>query len=64
MKISGGETLLVTVGDEEKRWTISAVDSRVVKLFDEDGKYRQLPYASLQQMIAQGLVKVVEKPLQ
>lgn len=63
MRISGGETLLVTIGDEAERWTVSAVDSRVVKLFDENGNYRQMPYANLQEMVVQGHVKVLERPL-
>lgn len=60
MKVSGGETLIVTIGNEEKRWKVSSVDSRVVKLFEEDGRYRQMPYANLEEMIAQGYVRIDE----
>ncbi|MDD4600148.1 hypothetical protein SDC9_04044 [bioreactor metagenome] len=62
MKVSGGETLIVTLGNEERRWKVSAVDSRVVKLFEEDGKYRQMPYVNLEAMMSQGCVKVEKKP--
>lgn len=58
MKVSGGDILIVKIGTEEKHWKVSAVDSRVVKLFEEDGRYRQMPYSSLQEMIVQGYVRV------
>lgn len=58
MKVSGGDTLIVKIGSEEKRWKVSAVDNRVVKLFEEDGRYRQMPFSSLQEMIAQGYVRL------
>lgn len=63
MKIYGGETLIVKIGNEEQRWKVSSVDSRVVKLFEQDGRYRQMPYANLQEMINRGCVKVEKNPL-
>jgi hypothetical protein len=60
MELKGGDMLVVVAGKNRVRWKISAIDSRVVKIFAEDGQYMQMPYSTLRQMIKAGCVIVEE----
>lgn len=40
---------------------VSKVDGNVIKLFEEDGSYRQMPIRDLQKMVEQGFARI-EKP--
>ncbi|MBA1335321.1 MAG: hypothetical protein HPY66_0943 [Firmicutes bacterium] len=54
MLLQNGDTLLITAGGQVQRCRISKVDGNVVKLFDEAGSYRQMPYTILAKMIEEG----------
>jgi hypothetical protein len=41
-----------------KIWRISKIDSKVVKIFEEDGSYRQMPYTYLVEMYERGYIKI------
>lgn len=58
MDIHSGDTLVFTVDSMTKIWTISKVDGNVVRIFEEDGSYRQMPYTYLVEMFERGYIKV------
>ncbi|MDD3705918.1 MAG: hypothetical protein PHC45_07645 [Clostridiaceae bacterium] len=58
MDIHSGDTLVFAVDNMTKRWRISKIDSKVVKIFEEDGSYRQMPYTYLIEMYERGYIKV------
>jgi len=58
MDIHSGDTLVFAVDNMTKRWKISKVDNNVVKIFEEDGSYRQMPYTYLIEMHERGYLKV------
>lgn len=58
MDIHSGDTLVFAVDDMTKKWTISRVDKNVVKIFEEDGSYRQMPYTYLIEMFERGYIKI------
>jgi hypothetical protein len=59
MEVRSGDVLQVMLPDTLVYWRISAIDRRVVKLFDEEGRYRQMPYENLMAMIGRGYIQVV-----
>lgn len=58
MNIHSGDTLVFAVDNMTKKWRISKIDSNVVKIFEEDGSYRQMPYTYLVEMYERGYIKV------
>ena len=58
MDIQSGDTLVFAVDNMTKRWRISKIDSNVVKIFEEDGSYRQMPYTYLIEMYERGYIKI------
>ncbi|NLK35045.1 MAG: hypothetical protein GX301_06300 [Gracilibacteraceae bacterium] len=58
MDINSGDTLVFAVDNMTKRWRISKVDSNVVKILEEDGTYRQMPYTYLIEMYERGYIKI------
>ncbi len=58
MDIHSGDTLVFAVDNMTKIWTISKVDNKIVKIFEEDGSYRQMPYSYLIEMFERGYIKV------
>lgn len=58
MDIHSGDTLVFAVDNLTKKWKISKVDSKVVKIFEEDGSYRQMPYTYLIEMYERGYIKI------
>lgn len=58
MDIHSGDTLIFTVDNMKKTWRISKIDTNVVKIFEEDGTYRQMPYTYLIEMYERGYIKV------
>lgn len=58
MNVHSGDTLVFAVDNMTRRWTVSKVDGNVVKIFEEDGSYRQMPYTYLVEMFERGYIKV------
>lgn len=58
MVIHSGDTLVFSVDNMKKKWKISKVDNNIVKIFEEDGSYRQVPYTYLIEMYERGYIKV------
>jgi len=58
MDIHSGDTLIFTIDNMKKIWRISKIDTNVVKIFEEDGTYRQMPYTYLIEMYERGYIKV------
>ncbi len=58
MELNYGDILVFTVGNSVRRSRVSKVDGKVVKLFEEDGSYRQVSYENLEKMIEEGFVTV------
>jgi hypothetical protein len=46
-----GDQLTLSYGDSKRVWVISAVNNRVVKYFDENGRYGQMPVEHLAEMV-------------
>jgi hypothetical protein len=63
MDIHSGDTLVFAVDNMTKIWTVSKVDNNIVKIFEEDGSYRQMPYTYLIEMFERGYIKVEEPTL-
>jgi len=59
MDLSSGDKLLITAGGSRRLWTVSAVNNRVVKYFDETGRYGQIPFSHLEAMLQTGQAKIV-----
>jgi len=58
MNLHSGDTLVFAVDNMTSIWTVSKVDGNVVKIFEEDGSYRQMPYTYLVEMFERGYIKV------
>ena len=58
MDLSSGDKLVITAGGV-KVWTVSAVNNRVVKYFDENNRYGQIPLAHLEAMLQNGQAEIV-----
>lgn len=58
MDVHSGDTLVFAVDNMTRIWTVSKVDGNVVKIFEQDGSYRQMPYTYLVEMLERGYVKV------
>lgn len=58
MNVNSGDTLVFAVDNMTRIWTISKVDGNIVKIFEEDGSYRQMPYTYLVEMFERGYIKM------
>jgi hypothetical protein len=58
MDVHSGDTLVFAVDNMKRIWTVSKVDGNVVKIFEQDGSYRQMPYTYLVEMLERGYIKV------
>lgn len=63
MKLRGGEVIEFQINNTSKRWRISKVDGNVVKIFDEEGSYMQMPYNDLERLINETKAKVEIVPI-
>jgi len=45
LNLNSGDQLMLSAGGERRVWTVSAVNNQVVKYFDENGRYGQMPLA-------------------
>ena len=59
VEIGSGDKLVFPSDAQRKAWVVSAVNSRVVKYFDENGSYAQMPVRHLEELVQSGQVKVV-----
>ena len=58
INLTSGDRLLWLTGAISKVWVISAVNNQVVKYFDENGRYGQMPFFHLQEMVETHQVKI------
>ena len=58
MDVHNGDTLVFAVDNMTRIWTVSKIDGNVVKFFEQDGSYRQMPYTYLVEMLERGYIKV------
>jgi hypothetical protein len=58
MVVHSGDTLVFSVDNMRKKWKISKVDNNTVKIYEEDGSYRQMPYTYLLEMFERGYIKI------
>ena len=56
--LTSGDRLLWLTGAISRVWVISAVNNQVVKYFDENGQYGQMPFIHLQGMVEKQQVKI------
>ena len=59
--VAAGDKLILSVGDSKRVWVISAVNNQVVKYFDENGRYGQMPLQHLSEMLKNHQFEI-EKP--
>ena len=52
------EILTITIAGKEKEWRLSKIDGKLVKYFDENGNYTQMPYESFKNLLEEGHVKM------
>lgn len=51
MDLLGGETIIITIAGIERKWRLSKIDGKLVKYFDENGNYTQMPYENFMKLI-------------
>ena len=51
--LHAGDRLILSAGERQHVWTVSAVNNQVVKYFDETGSYGQMPWSHLTEMLRQ-----------
>ena len=51
MDLLGGETIIITIAGIERKWLLSKIDGKLVKYFDENGNYTQMPYENFMKLI-------------
>ena len=51
LNLNSGDKLILCAGNDRRVWTVSAVNNQVVKYFDENGRYGQMPLAHLVELI-------------
>lgn len=59
MELDCGDKLIITIGEAKKVWIISAVNNRVVKYFDENNAYTQMPVTFLNELIKNNQVEII-----
>lgn len=58
MELCGGETIIFNLGDAETKWRLSKIDCKLVKFFDENGCYTQMPYNNFMRLLENGNAKI------
>jgi hypothetical protein len=61
MKLECDDIVVFETPGKIAKSRVSKVDGYVVKLFEEDGSYRQMSYKNLEDMVKQGFAHI-EKP--
>ncbi len=59
MKLESGDKLIITIGESRKVWTVSAINNHVVKYFDENNFYTQMPVIHLNELLKNKQVEIV-----
>ncbi|HHV45628.1 MAG TPA: hypothetical protein GXX53_01775 [Tissierellia bacterium] len=63
MKIESGDIIVFNASDRMYKARVSKVDGNIVKLFEEDGTYRQMPLNNLKELVEKGFAKVLQKDI-
>ena len=58
MELRGGETIIFNLGDVKAKWRLSKIDSKLVKIFDENGTYKQMPYDNFMELLEKGFAEI------
>lgn len=58
MDLSGGETIAITISGIKRIWRLSKIDGKLVKYFDENDNYTQMPYERFIKLLEDGDVTV------
>ncbi|MDD2480783.1 MAG: hypothetical protein PHC44_11550 [Lutispora sp.] len=58
MELCGGETIIFNLGDVKTKWRLSKIDCKLVKFFDENGSYTQMPYSNFMELLEMGDAKI------
>lgn len=58
MELRGGETIIFNLGDVKARWRLSKIDGKLVKIFDENGTYKQMPYDNFMELLEKGFAEI------
>jgi hypothetical protein len=61
MKLASGDKLIITIDESRRTWIVSAINNLVVKYFDENNIYKQMPVIHLDEMIRNNQVEIVHK---
>ena len=56
--LNSGDRLVLMTGVSPRVWVISTVNNQVVKYFDENGRYGQMPFVHLIEMVQKHQVKI------
>lgn len=57
-QLSSGDKLILSVGGIRQVWTVSAVNNQVVKYFDENGGYGQMPLKHMVEMLQRHQIEI------
>lgn len=63
MDLVGGETITITISGVERKWRLSKIDGRLVKYFDENDNYTQMPYERFMKLIESEDVTIEPKSI-
>lgn len=58
MELSGGETIIINLGGQKVKWRLSKIDTKLVKIFDENGAYKQMPYDNFMELLEKGHAEI------
>ncbi|MEA4962555.1 hypothetical protein SDC9_158691 [bioreactor metagenome] len=58
MELRGGETIIFNLGDIKAKWQLSKIDGKLVKIFDENGTYKQMPYDNFMELLEKGFAEI------
>ena len=58
LNLNSGDRMILSAGGERRMWTISAVNNQVLKYFDENGRYGQMPLVHLAELVRQHQVEI------
>jgi len=58
MELYVDQRVVFTTKDGVKKARISSIDGKLVKLLEEDGTYKQMPYRNLLEMIKEGFASI------
>ncbi|NLM42984.1 MAG: hypothetical protein GX201_03045 [Clostridiales bacterium] len=58
MELCGGEIIELNLGDKKVKWRLSKIDTKLVKIFDENGAYKQMPYDNFMELLEKGHAKI------